>query len=75
FYFSFSNHNVYESFFFHWILIILGMVCFMYGLFQMKKNYLRELELEKMREDVEKISLKEQIKSKPLIEPKKPLGK
>lgn len=70
FYFSFSNDKVYEDFFFHWILIIVGIICFMYGFFQMKKNYLREQELEQMRDDAEKLELKEQIKDSQVIKSK-----
>ncbi len=61
FYFSFSNENIYNSFFFHWLLLIISIVAFIYGIYQMKKNYMKEQEIEKIRRDLEIMKLKEKM--------------
>ena len=64
FYFSFSNENIYNNFFFHWLLIIIGIICFIYGLYQMKKNYIKEQEIEDLRKNKERLEIKEVLKSR-----------
>lgn len=66
FYFSFSDDNIYNSFIFHWMLIIVGLVCTIYGIYQMKNNYKKEQKIETIRRIAEELELQKKInKNKP----------